>query len=141
MIIKRNSCYKYLEFFISSKRNGNSSDQNNRILMLECHANKVFHFLAQNLLERLDKCWFLYEEIEFLDYIISQEDVHPNDHEINVISNFSALKNIRDMQSFLRLSLYFRKFIENLVTIASPLHCLKREWSLSSIRNGSIWIY
>jgi len=36
---------------------------------------------------RLDKCQFLYEEIEFLGYIVLQEDVRPSDNGINVNKN------------------------------------------------------
>jgi len=57
---------------------------------------KVFHLLVQNLLElRLDKCRFLYDEIEFLGYVVSERGIRPSDHGIVAIKNFPAPKNVR----------------------------------------------
>lgn len=84
---------------------------------------KVFHLLAQNLLElRLDKCRFLYDEIEFLGYIVSEKGIRPSDHGIVAVKSFPIPKCIRDVQSFLGLCSYFRKFIENFSLIAGPLY-------------------
>jgi hypothetical protein len=90
---------------------------------------RVFHLLTQNLLElRLDKCRFLYKEIEFLGYVVSERGVRPSDYGIDAVKNFPIPKNTRNVQSFLGLSFHFRKFIENFTKIASPLYgLLKRE--------------
>lgn len=86
---------------------------------------QAFRLLTQNRLElRMDKCRFLYKEIEFLGYVVSRRGVRPNDSGINAVKNFPTPKNVRDVQSFLGLSSYFRKFIENFATISSPLYSL-----------------
>lgn len=42
--------------------------------------NQVYKILTENLLQlRLDKCRFIYEEIEFLGYVVSARGVRPND--------------------------------------------------------------
>lgn len=90
--------------------------------------NQIFRVLTQNHLElRLDKCRFFYEEIEYLGYVVSKEGVRPNDQGINAIKNFPIPKNVRDVQSFIGLSSYFRKFIEDFALIADPLCALLKK--------------
>lgn len=89
---------------------------------------QVFSLLTQNLLElRLDKCRFLYDEIEFLEYNISKQGVRPSEHGIKAIKEFPIPKNISDVQGFVGLCSYFRKFIENFSLIAGPLYELLKK--------------
>lgn len=84
--------------------------------------NEVYYLLVQNLLElRLDKCQFLWDEIEFLGYVVSEKGIRPSDREIFAVKNFPIPKNIRNIQSFLGLCSYFRKFI------AGPLYDLLKK--------------
>lgn len=53
--------------------------------------------------------------------------MRPSDYGINAVKNFPTPKNIHDVRSFLGLSLYFRKFIENFASIASPLYALLKK--------------
>lgn len=53
--------------------------------------------------------------------------MRPSDYRINAVRNFPTPKNIRDVQSFLGLSSYFRKFIENFTSISSPLYALLKK--------------
>lgn len=92
---------------------------------------KVFQLLNQNHLQLwLDKCRFLYTKIEFLGYIVSKEGVRLSDFGINAVRNFLIPKNVRDVQSFIGLSSYFRKFIENFAAIASALHALLKKGAI-----------
>lgn len=90
--------------------------------------NEVYHLLVQNLLElRLDKCQFLSDEIEFLGYIVSEKGIRPSDHGIVAVKNFPIPRNIRDIQSFVGLCSYFRKFIKGFSQIAGPLYDLLKK--------------
>lgn len=90
--------------------------------------NEVYFLLTQNLLElRLDKCPFLWDEIEFLGYVVSEKGIRPSDRGIDAVKNFPIPKNIRDIQSFLGLCTYFRKFVEGFSRIASPLYDLLKK--------------
>ena len=83
---------------------------------------RVFKLMVENKLElRLEKCRFLYEEIEYLGYKISDEGLQPNDAGIKAVKEFPTPKNVRDVQSFLGLSSYFRKFVKDFSLIAAPL--------------------
>lgn len=84
---------------------------------------QVFSLLVQNLLELcLDKYRFLYEEVEFLGYVVSEREVRPSNHGIMAVRKFPIPKNIRDVRSFVGLCSYFRKFIENFFLVVGLLY-------------------
>lgn len=75
---------------------------------------KVYKLLVANRLElRLDKCRFLQTKLDYLGYTITNEGIRPIDQGIKAIKKFPDPRNIRDVQSFLGLCSYFRKFGEN----------------------------
>lgn len=89
---------------------------------------KVFRLLVDNKLElRLDKCSFLQTEIEYLGYKVSAEGVSPTNHGISAVTNFPIPQNVRDVQCFLGLCAYFRKFVGGFSIIAAPLYELLKK--------------
>ncbi|XP_043478302.1 uncharacterized protein LOC122508807, partial [Leptopilina heterotoma] len=89
---------------------------------------KVFKILVDNKLElRLDKCTFLQTEIEYLGYKVTAEGLKPTDHGISAVVNFPIPRNIRDVQCFLGLCAYFRKFVEGFSIIAAPFYELLKK--------------
>jgi len=71
---------------------------------------------------RLDKCEFLATQIEYLGYTVTNDGITPTVNGIAVVKNFPIPRNIHEVQSFLRLSLYFRKFVQGFAHIAKPLY-------------------
>lgn len=67
------------------------------------------------------KCLFMRREIEYLGYIIQDNEVRPSKEKIAAVSKFKTPNNLKSLQSFLGLSGYFRKFIKNYSIIARPL--------------------
>ena len=59
------------------------------------------------------KCQLLHSRIEYLGYIIENGTIHPSPGKIQAVSNFPEPRTLKDVQSFLGLSGYFRKFIES----------------------------
>lgn len=89
---------------------------------------QVFKLLTQDLMElRLDKCKFLYQKIEYFGYSIFKDGIKPTDNGIIAIKNFPIPRSIRDVHSFLGLSSYFRKLIENFANYAKPLYDLLKK--------------
>jgi ribonuclease HI len=72
------------------------------------------------------KCQFLKRKIEFLGYVIEGGTIRPSPEKTIAVQNFPEPKNIKQIQSFLGLTGYFRKFIENYSKIAKPLSDLLR---------------
>lgn len=73
------------------------------------------------------KCLFLKGEIEFLGYLISGEGITLNKRHIQAILDFPYPKNLKQLQGFLGLTNYFRKFIKDYALKAKPLHNLTRK--------------
>ena len=86
---------------------------------------EIIHQLGVRLEPK--KCEYLKPKLEYLGHIITKEGVKPNPQKINCIKNFRPLKNVKDIQSFLGLAGYYRKFIKNFSTIARSLTKLTQE--------------
>ncbi|KAG5327796.1 POL3 protein, partial [Pseudoatta argentina] len=68
-----------------------------------------------------NKCQFLRNQIEYLGYIVENGSVRPSEHKTRVVINFPTPTNAKQVQSFLGLTGYFRKFIPEYSEIARPL--------------------
>ena len=54
---------------------------------------RIFKLLIENRLElHLSKCHFIFEEIEFLGYVVSAKSIHSNDSRIATVKKFSFPK-------------------------------------------------
>jgi len=73
------------------------------------------------------KCQFLVERVTFLGYVIENVTLHPSPDKSQAVVSFPEPKSLKDVQSFLGLTGYFRKFIANYSTIAKPLSDLLRK--------------
>ncbi|KAK9739170.1 Reverse transcriptase (RNA-dependent DNA polymerase) [Popillia japonica] len=94
---------------------------------------QVFTLLARNKLElRLDKCYFLQTQINYLGYLVDSEGIRPSNEHVKAIRDYPIPKNVHEVHRFLGLTSYFRKFIPNFSVIASPSYYLTRksaEWN------------
>ncbi|KAG5310253.1 POLY protein, partial [Pseudoatta argentina] len=63
----------------------------------------------------------------YLGYIIENGTIHSSPGKIQAVSNFPEPRTLKDVQSFLGLSGYFRKFIESYTIKAKPLSDLLRK--------------
>ncbi|GFY45959.1 retrovirus-related Pol polyprotein from transposon 17.6 [Trichonephila inaurata madagascariensis] len=69
----------------------------------------------------LKKCQFLPGKINFLEHVIQNGIIQPSAEKTVSVSNFPEPKNAKDVQSFLGLTGYFRKYIPSYAMIARPL--------------------
>lgn len=74
-----------------------------------------------------EKCHFLKREIEYLGYVIKDNEVRPSKDKIQAVAKFKTPQTIKALQSFLGLTGYFRKFIRNYSIIAKPLSDLLKK--------------
>lgn len=70
------------------------------------------------------KCRFFQTRVEFLGHIIEDEATHPTENKTEAVMKFPQPKNVKQLQTFLVLTGYFRKFIKNYALIAKPLNNL-----------------
>ena len=82
----------------------------------------VFEALkTANLTLKASKCQFCRPEMRYLGHIITQQGIKPDPDLIKSVTHFPQPKKIKDVQSFLGLTGYYRKFIRNYAKIAEPL--------------------
>lgn len=83
---------------------------------------KILRTLEQsNLKVSLNKSDFLKKETEFLGHVVTGKGIKPNPNKVKCIKDFPIPKNIKEIQSFLGLTGYYRKFIPSYAKIAKPL--------------------
>lgn len=82
----------------------------------------IFQILEKaNLKIQLDKTEFLKQETEFLGHIVTKEGLKPNPKKVEAISKFPIPKTIKEIQSFLGLTGYYRKFIPDYAKVAKAM--------------------
>jgi hypothetical protein len=82
----------------------------------------VFQALKEaNLTLKASKCCFCRKEMKYLGHIITQDGIKPDPTLTKAVSDFPQPKTIKDVQSFLGLSGYYRRFIKDYAKIAEPL--------------------
>jgi len=80
-----------------------------------------------NLFVKLEKCKWKVREVEFLGVIIGPRGVEMQEEKVEGVLNWLAPRNIKEVQKFLGLANYYRRFIRNFAKIAAPLHTLVRK--------------
>jgi len=73
------------------------------------------------------KCQFLRKSVEFLGYIITPGEITLSNRHVKAIEAFKQPSNVHEVQRFLGLASYFRRFIENFAIKAQPLYRLLRK--------------
>lgn len=99
----------------------------------------IFDVLILKMLElRLDKCEFLFIEVEYLGYRVSWEGIRPTDGGIGAIARFPIPCDVRVIRRFLRMCAYFRNFIEGFSVVTTPLSDLTRK-DVSFVWERGFW--
>lgn len=99
------------------------------------HVRKVLQCLKDNLLyAKLEKCKFSVRNIDFLGYSISDTGIGMDLARIDSIVSWPSPTSVKELQSFLGFSNFYRMFIANYSLITTPLlHLLKKsvkfEWT------------
>lgn len=99
-----------------------SIEEHNRIL------DTVLHKLNERgMTVSKDKCKFLETEIEYLGHIISSDGIKPKLDLVKAISDAPRPEDRDSPRSFLGLSEYYSRFVENYSEIVEPLRILLRK--------------
>ena len=100
----------------------------------------VFLALASaNLTLKASKCYFCRREMKFLGHLITPDGIKPDPTLISTITQFSQPSTVKDVQAFLRLTGYYRRFIKNYAKIAEPLLDLLRSHSPTKANHTITW--
>jgi len=89
---------------------------------------KVLRRLEENnLFIKPEKCKWKVREVEFLGVVIGPKGVEIQKEKVEGVLNWPAPRNVKEVQKFLGLANYYRRFIKNFARIAAPLHVLVRK--------------
>jgi len=80
-----------------------------------------------NLFVKPEKCKWKVREVEFLEVMIGPKGVEMQRKKVKGVLNWPAPRNIKEVQTFLGLANYYRRFIKDFAKIAAPLHMLVRK--------------
>ena len=77
-----------------------------------------------DLFIKSEKCYFDIDNMEFLDVIIGKDGVKMDLDKVHRVQKWLVPKKIKDMQAFLRLANFYKRFIKNFSKMARLLHLL-----------------
>ncbi|GJR44956.1 putative reverse transcriptase domain-containing protein [Tanacetum coccineum] len=81
----------------------------------EVHLKLVLELLRKDkLYAKFSKCEFWLQEVHFLGHVVNQSGIHVDPSKIEAVKNWKALTTPSEIQSFLGLAGYYRRFINNL---------------------------
>lgn len=91
----------------------------------------VFNCLRKyNLKLKIDKTKLFCKEIRYLGHVISAAGVQSDPRNIEVIEKFPRPSKIEEIQRFLGMASYYRKYIENFSKVAQPMNALLKKNSI-----------
>jgi len=73
------------------------------------------------------KCCFAQTSVKYLGHIVSGKGVHVDPKKVEAVSNYPSPKDLKELNHFLGLTSYYRRFIEGYAKIAVPLHKLRQK--------------
>ncbi|GJR61004.1 putative reverse transcriptase domain-containing protein [Tanacetum coccineum] len=92
------------------------------------HLREILETLQkERLYAKFSKCEFWLQEVQFLSHVINSEGLKVDSAKIEAVMNWQTLKNVGEIQSFLGLAGYYRRFIQDFSKIASSLTKLTKK--------------
>jgi len=70
---------------------------------------------------KIGKSQLVRKEMDFLGHVLRGQEILPDPTKIDKVANAGPLKNVKELQRFLGLAGYYRRFIKGYATIAEPL--------------------
>ncbi|TYK29838.1 DNA/RNA polymerases superfamily protein [Cucumis melo var. makuwa] len=94
----------------------------------EEHLHQVLETLRANrLYAKFSKCEFWLKKVSFLGHVVSSEGLSVDPAKIEAVTNWPRPSTVGEIRSFLGLTGYYRRFVEDFSRIASPLTQLTRK--------------
>lgn len=84
---------------------------------------------------KFEKCHFLQKEVKFLGHQISAEGIATDPSKISAVRDWPVPTTVKELQSFLGLCSYYRRYVEGFSQLAAPLHDLVNQCN-SAVRTA-----
>ncbi|KAJ8750048.1 hypothetical protein K2173_013963 [Erythroxylum novogranatense] len=81
----------------------------------------------RQLYAKFSKCEFWLDQVIFLGHIVTGEGIQVDPSKIQAVLQWEAPRNVSEIQSFLGLAGYYRRFVEGFSLISAPLTKLLRK--------------
>ena len=89
---------------------------------------EVLHRLHENnLYAKPEKCVFNTQKVDFLGITVSADGIGMQNNKVDAILDWPTPMKLKQLQSFLRLCNYYRRFINGFGQIARPLNDLTKK--------------
>ena len=96
------------------------------------HIEIVLHILEeQQFYAKLSKCDFGLTEMLYLGHIIGVDGVRVHKENIRAIRDWPEPRNVTELQGFIGICTYYRKFVKSFSQLAAPLTDLTRKGAFS----------
>jgi transposase InsO family protein len=94
----------------------------------EKHVHLILQKLEEaKLLVNPEKCVFHSQKVDFLGYVITPEEIHMDPKKVDAINEWPVPTTLKEVQAFLGLANYYRKFIKEFSQKAIPLTNLTKK--------------
>lgn len=122
-------CVVYLDDVLIFSQSLSEHEQHVRLILQKLQDAKLSLKLA--------KCEFSVQTVSFLGFIISTDGISMDPSKIQAIQEWQPCRNVHDIQVFLGLTNFYRRFIKDYSKICTPLTALlkkdvKFEWSTAA---------
>lgn len=92
------------------------------------HVNDVLRRLRDaKLFVKLEKCRFHQSSVPFLGHVISAEGISMDPSKAQSIKDWPCPRTVKQVQSFIGLANYYRRFIANFSALCAPLNALTKK--------------
>ena len=112
------TCSVYLDYIIIYSQNTEEHFK---------HLQEVLERLRTAGLKLKPKCYLFQTSVHYLGHIISEHGVETNPQKIQCVKEWPIPTCTEEMQQFLGLVTYYRKFVKNFAQIAAHLYRLTEE--------------
>ena len=92
------------------------------------HVKQVLRKLEKwGLYAKLSKCQFHVDRVSFLGFIVTPTGVEMDPERVESIADWPEPRSVKDVQVFLGLANFYRRFIRNFAAVAKPLNDLTKK--------------
>jgi hypothetical protein len=75
----------------------------------------------------LEKCTFCTDKVVFLEFVILGQGVEVDEDKIKAVRDWTPPQNVSQVRSFLGLAGFYRRFVKDFSTIATPINELTKK--------------